>query len=70
MELSIALIVSAFFGFFNCISMRINFTISLVAMVNYTAVDEVNATSDECPNQGNVTNTTVSQVKVVLILII
>ena len=42
--------------------MRINFNIALVAMVNYTAADEVTNTSDACPGQANVGNKSMSQV--------
>ena len=48
----------AFLGFFNCMAIRFNFNIALVAMVNYTSADAgLNNTSDECPDWTNGTNT-------------
>ena len=43
-------------GFCSAITIRSTFNIALVAMVNFTAVDQINITSDECPGDSDTTN--------------
>ena len=56
------LAVLAFFGFFSCMSQRVAFNISLVAMVNTSYGGDSRrdnmSTLDECPRPANQSNTT------------
>ncbi|CAH1775915.1 unnamed protein product [Owenia fusiformis] len=49
------LAIMGFLGFVTAYSLRVNFNVALVAMVNYTTVD--NVTSDDCPVPKNLNST-------------
>ncbi|XP_022248543.1 uncharacterized protein LOC106461899 [Limulus polyphemus] len=57
------LVLMGFFGFFNAYCLRVNLNIAIVAMVNYTVIQQGHIETTECPNPEGVFNSNATVTK-------